>query len=466
MELSFAEASGPAELNFCPCDTAHEKTGVPKQEFSGAAGSVLILREAGRVVAWAGLGSSTGLKENDLRRASGIAIRKLIKAGQREICINCGIYSGFAKAIAEGAVIGAFHFEGFKSEKKEKTGLERLVMSGLDEQERAWASEGAALGEVVNRVRELGNQPPNIITPAELAVRAEQYVRRSGATMRVWDEYELGIEGFGGHLAVGSGSVNPPRFILLEREVDPSWPTVAIVGKAVTFDSGGISIKPAKGMEEMKLDKMGGLAALGILDAVALLKIPVNLVVAVCAAENMPGNNACRPSDVITLYGGKTVEVLNTDAEGRLVLADGLAYVAKRFSPSLTIDIATLTGACCVALGMERTGLFTSDDELASTFHEAGEASGDRCWRLPLGREYSKDMESDIADLRNSGSSRWGGASKAAAFLEHFKGEGRWVHLDIAGSGMPDYALPHMEGPATGAGVLLVAETLAKLFGR
>jgi len=467
MELVFDDPGATVpKLHFTTSELAERNTGLSSREFSGSPGSVVVLREVGRVTVWAGLGGSAGVEEDSLRRASGAAARKLAASGWRSLHVDAGIFGCYARAIVEGAAIGAYHFNSYKSGEREETGLERIALTGLDEQERLLAKEGAAMAGVLNRVRDLGNTPPNIMTPAAVAVAAEEYVRRTGASLRVWDECDLGMEGFGGILAVGSGSANPPRFIVLEREVDPAWPTVAIVGKTITFDSGGISIKTAKGMDEEKLDKMGGLAALGILEAVTLLKIPVNLIVALCAAENMPGNNACRPSDVITTYGGTTVEIIDTDAEGRIVLADGLAYVDRHFSPNLTIDIATLTGACCVALGMERAGLFTADDELAEAFCSAGKASGDKCWRLPLGEEFSKDMESRSADLRNLGSNRWGGASKAAAFLEHFKGECSWVHLDIAGSGMPDSDLPHMERGATGAGVRLVAEALRGLYGR
>jgi leucyl aminopeptidase len=467
MELVFEDfgASAP-ELHFTTRELASKNTGLSSREFSGSPGSVVVLREGGRVVVWAGLGGSAGVEEDTLRRAAGTAARKLAAAGRRSLMVDAGAYGCYARAIVEGAALGAYHFNSYKSGEREETGLERIALIGLDAQEQLWARDGAAMAGALNRVRDLGNTPPNIMTPVAVASAAEEYVRRTGATLRVWDEYDLGMEGFGGILAVGSGSANPPRFILLEREVDPAWPTVALVGKTITFDSGGISIKSAKGMEEEKLDKMGGLAALGVLEAVTVLRIPVNMIVVLCAAENMPGNNACRPSDVITTYGGTTVEIIDTDAEGRIVMADGLAYVDRHFKPNLTIDIATLTGACCVALGMERAGLFTSDDELADVFSHAGRTSGDKCWRLPLGEEFSKEMESRVADLRNAGTSRWGGASKAAAFLQRFKGEGQWVHIDIAGSGMPDADLPHMERGATGAGVRLVAEALRGLYGR
>ena len=465
IELLFeANAKGLPEIRFVTKEQAHAVTRLAPREFSGAATIIHIVRENDRIVAWAGIGCASSVAENSMRKSAAAASRILARMGHDKIAVDVGTYSAYVRAIAEGAVIGAYHFNRFKTKDRENTLLNSLTLPNLDTQEQEWAREGAALGEAVNRVRDSGNMPPNMMSPNDIAVLAEEYVRRTGAALTVMDEFDMKEKGFGGILAVGSGSSNPPRFIILERQIDPKWPTIAIVGKTITFDSGGLSIKPAKGMDEEKWDKMGGLAALGVLESVTLLKLPINMVVALCAAENMPGPNAFRPSDVINIYGGTSVEITDTDAEGRLVLADGISYVNEKFKPDLIIDIATLTGACCVALGMERSGLFTNDDDLADTFYKAGEASGDRCWRLPLGEDFSKDLESQIADIRNYGNSRNGGASKAAAFLEHFKGDGNWVHIDIAGPGMPDEDHPDMERGATGAGMRLVTEALRHLY--
>jgi leucyl aminopeptidase len=465
MELLFdANSDNRPEIRFVTSEQAHGTTGLTPREFSGAPDAVRIVMENGHAVAWTGLGNAGSVKENTVRRAAAVASRELAGMGYRSLSAAAGHYGSFAKAVAEGVGIGAYHFNPFKTKDREETLVESLRITDLDAQEQKWAHAGAVVAQAVNRARDYGNTPPNMMVPASLAEVAEDYVRRTGSTLTVMDEFELKDKGFGGLLAVGAGSANPPRFIILEREVDPKWPTVALVGKTITFDSGGLSLKTAKDMPEEKLDKMGGIAALGIMETVAALQIPVNLIVALCVAENMPGGTATRPGDVITIYGGTSVEIIDTDAEGRLVLADGLAYVAEKFKPDLTIDIATLTGACCVALGMERAGLFTGDDELADVFYHAGESSGDRCWRLPLGEEFSRDMESRIADLKNLGSSRYGGASKAAAFLESFKGDGRWTHLDIAGTGMPDEDRPGMERGATGAGIRLVTEALRRMY--
>jgi leucyl aminopeptidase len=465
MKLVFdANSDKLPEIRFVTKEEALRVSGLSKREFSGEEDSLCIVRESGSIVAWTGVGNASQVCENAVRRASAVAARSLAGNGFRNLSVDAGIYSDYAKAIAEGVGIGAYGFNHFKTKDREEICVDTLRMEGLDGLRQKLAQRGAAIAQVVNRVRDYGNMPPNVVTPSKITEIAENYVRLTGASMTVLYEDELKEKGFGGHIAVGAGSVDPPRFVVLEREVDPSWPMVAIVGKTITFDSGGLSLKPAKDLYEEKWDKMGGLAALGVLEAVRALDIPVNLVVALCVAENLPGPKSFRPGDVINVYGGTSVEIMDTDAEGRLVLADGLAYIVERFKPALAIDIATLTGACCVALGMERSGIFTDDDDLAAVFYNAGEGSGDRCWRLPMGSDYERDLESRVADVRNCGMSRYGGASKAAMFLRRFKGDGAWVHVDIAGTGMPDEDHPDMERGASGAGVRLVAEALGRLY--
>jgi leucyl aminopeptidase len=465
MKLVFdANGENYPEIRVVAREDAEKVTGLSAREFSGEADSLCLFRENGAVAAWTGLGRRSGVGEGAVRRACAVAARALAANGCRKMAVGLGDYGDFAKAAVEGVGMGAYRFNAYKTKDRVETGIEVLRMEGLGERAREQALRGAAIAGAVNRVRDYGNRPPNLLTPDKVAEIAETYLRLTGATMTVFDDFELKEKGFGGHVAVGAGSVNPPRLIVLEREVDPSWPTVALVGKTITFDSGGLSLKGAKDLYEEKWDKMGGMAALGVLEVVRDLAIPVNLVVALCAAENMPGPGAFRPGDVINVFGGTSVEIMDTDAEGRLVLADALAYVAEKFKPSLTIDIGTLTGACCVALGMERTGLFAEDDGLAELFYKAGEASGDRCWRLPLGEDFERDLESRVADVRNCGLSRNGGASKAAMFLRRFKGDGSWVHLDIAGTGMPDEDYPYQERGASGAGVRLVAEALFRLY--
>jgi len=452
-------------VRFAAKEEARTLTKLSGAEFSGEIGSVADFHtESGRTI-WTGTGPRSAESENSLRLAAAHAARKLSTKGARDIRIDSGRHAPYAGAITSGAILGAYHYNRFKGGSPEETGLRSISFAaGLDGTEKLAARQGAKVADAVNRVRDLGNTPPNFMTPAVVANEAEKYVRLTGATLTVFADFELAEMGFGGIAAVGAGSTNGPRLVILEHVVDPKWPTVALAGKTVTFDSGGLSLKKPGDLYEEKWDKMGGLAVLGILECVTALAIPVNLVAVLPVAENLPGPNAMRPGDVITMKNGKTVEIMDSDAEGRLRLADALSYIAEKYAPDLAIDLATLTGACVVALGQERTGLFTEDDDLAELFHKAGEDSGDACWRLPLGSDFAQELQSPLADLRNAGSSRWGGASKAAEFLRAFKGDGRWVHLDIAGTGMPDTDLGHMERGATGAGVRLVTEALRRLF--
>ncbi|MFA5252640.1 MAG: leucyl aminopeptidase, partial [Phycisphaerae bacterium] len=271
--------------------------------------------------------------------------------------------------------------------------------------------------------------------------------------------------GMGGILAVGSGSVNPPRFIVLKYsaagKATKNQPTIALVGKAITFDSGGICIKPSANMDEMKFDKSGGIAVLGTMKAAAELRLPINLYGIIPAAENMPSGTSYRPGDIVTTFSGKTVEVLNTDAEGRMILCDALAYAVKQ-NCDVIIDIATLTGACVVALGKHKAGLMGNDEKLIKQLQTAAEESGEKVWPMPSGDEYADEMKSKIADLKNTGS-RWGGACTAAAFLRQFTGDAKWAHLDIAGMDMFEAATEHTTAGSSGFGVRLLTTYLMNI---
>ena len=463
LEFSQDAASGTAVVRFVAKEDAEAATGLGGREFSGDIASTVIVREDGRRVCWVGTGTAATLTPAIMRRAAGAAVRKLVNAGETAVYLDLPA-GGLGREAVESASIGAYTFDRYKTGGRRETQLERLVLPAACDE--AAAAKGLAVAEAVNRVRDIGNTPPNILTPTQLAEEAKYLEGKAGATVWIWNTERLSKEGFGGILAVGGGSRNSPRFILVERMRGANLPTVAIVGKAITFDSGGLSIKPRQSMDEMKYDKMGGVAALGIVEAVAALDLPINIVAAICSAENLPGEGAFRPSDVINVYGGKSVEIIDTDAEGRVVLADGLAYIRKHYETDLILDLATLTGACCIALGLGRSGVFTADDALAATLHAAGEDTLDRCWRLPLGEDYSDAMKSRIADILNLPGSRWGGASTAAAFLQFFAGDARWAHLDIAGPALLLEDRPEMEKGASGAGVRLVVETLERLYGQ
>ncbi|HET6632985.1 MAG TPA: leucyl aminopeptidase [Rhodanobacteraceae bacterium] len=298
---------------------------------------------------------------------------------------------------------------------------------------QAGLDQAAGIAKGVEFARELGNLPPNICTPAYLAERARQLAEaHEGVTLDVLEPEKMRELGMGALLAVGSGSMHPPRLIVLRWQGGGDAKPHALVGKGVTFDSGGINIKPSPGMEEMKFDMCGGAGVLGTFLAAVELKLPLNLVCVVPSAENMPGGESYRPSDVLTTLSGLTVEVLNTDAEGRLILCDALSYV-QRFEPQTIIDVATLTGACVVALGKHASGLMSADDELAGQLLAAGEDAMDRAWRLPLWDDYQSALESGNADVANIGG-KYGGAITAGCFLSRFTEGYRWAHLDIAGT--------------------------------
>jgi leucyl aminopeptidase len=349
--------------------------------------------------------------------------------------------SAMASACGEGTYFGSYRYDEFITENNNGR-LDSLEVELIDPDSaklkklKKGLSNGIAIGKAQSYARTLANRPANVVTPAELAAAAKELARGSKRlNCTVFDEKQMAAKGMGGVLAVGSGSQNKPRFIILKysppRKAAGNLPTVALVGKAITFDSGGISIKPPANMDEMKLDKSGGIAVLGAMKALAELAPPVNVFGIVPSAENMPSGTSYRPGDIINTYSGKTVEVQNTDAEGRMILCDAISYAVKQ-KCDIIIDIATLTGACVVALGKYMAGLMGNDDGLIKKLQKASEASGEKVWPMPSGEEYAKEMKSKIADLKNIGS-RWGGACTAAAFLKQFAGDTKWAHLDIAG---------------------------------
>jgi leucyl aminopeptidase len=375
------------------------------------------------------------------------------------------------QAMAEGTYFGSYRYDEFVTEGEDGR-LDSLRVEVIDcdsaktkkLNKGLWS--GAIIGKAQSYARTLANRPGNIIYPAKLAEEAEKLARSlEGLSCAVFDEKQLAAKGMGGVLAVGSGSANKPRFIVLKYsppgKAASSRPTIALVGKAITFDSGGISIKPADKMDEMKLDKTGGIAVLGTMKAAAELRLPINIYGIIPAAENMPSGTSYRPGDIITTFSGKTVEVVNTDAEGRMILCDGLAYAVKQ-NCDVIIDIATLTGACRVALGKYMAGLMGNDERLMKQLQTAAEESGEKVWPMPSGDEYAEEMKSKIADLRNTGS-KWGGACTGAAFLRQFAGDAKWVHLDIAGTETFDKATEYTTEGSSGFGVRLLTTYLMNI---
>lgn len=379
--------------------------------------------------------------------------------------------SAMGQACGEGTYFGSYRYDEFITE-NENGRLGSLKVELIDSDSaklkklKKGLASGIAIGKAQSYARTLANRPANVVTPVEVAAAAKEIARGSKRlSCTVFDEKQMAAKGMGGVLAVGSGSQNKPRFIILKYtppgKAAGTLPTVALVGKAITFDSGGISIKPSANMDEMKLDKSGGMAVLGAMKALAELAPPVNVYGIVPSAENMPSGTSYRPGDIINTFSGKTVEVQNTDAEGRMILCDGISYAVKQ-KCDIIIDIATLTGACVVALGKYMAGLMGNDDGLIKDLQKASEASGEKVWPMPSGEEYAKEMKSKIADLKNIGS-RWGGACTAAAFLRQFAGDTKWAHLDIAGVWNFDKATEFTSEGASAFGVRLLTTYVIRL---
>jgi leucyl aminopeptidase len=381
---------------------------------------------AAPVIAVVGLGTLEGAPADDvLRRAAGAATQAL--TGRTTVAYSL---PGSTAVVAEGALLAAYSI---KTPSPGKGPVENIIILGDGEV----PGRSEILARAVNLARDLGNLPSNLLPPAMLADRAVSEAADTGIEVTVLTETELAAEGFGGILGVGQGSANPPRLVRLAWSPAGATKTVALVGKGITFDSGGLSLKPSVSMEYMKIDMAGSAAVLGAVLAAARLELPIAVTGWLALAENMPSSTATKPGDVHTMYGGKTVEILNTDAEGRLVLADALVRASEE-NPDLIIDIATLTGAQVVALGQRITGLMGNDDDLIAGLIAAGTAAGEPLWNMPFPPELRKAIDSSVADLSNvaPGGNRDGGMLTAGTFLREFVGDGiAWAHLDIAGPG-------------------------------
>ncbi|WP_157249527.1 leucyl aminopeptidase [Nonomuraea typhae] len=386
-----------------------------------------------------------------LRKAAAALTRRA--KGRAELTVV--VPDGDAAAFAEAALLAAYTFKVTSAPGKKPVGA--LVFAGAAEEP---VRRGEIVAQAVALARDLANTPASVKNPAWMAERAAE----QGLPVRVWDEADLRAGGFGGILGVGGGSAHPPRLIQLSYDPPGATRHVVLVGKGITFDSGGLSLKPSDNMKVQKTDMAGGAVVIAVVSALAKLGAGVRVTGLVAAAENMPSGSAQRPSDVITHYGGRTVEVLNTDAEGRLVLADALAYADDRLAPDAIVDIATLTGAISVALGRNVGAVYASTDDLARELLAAGQASDDRLWRMPLIEDYRPALESSVADLANieSGNRFGAGSITAALFLREFAGKRPWAHLDIAGVGRSTVDEGVLTKGATGFGVRLLVEWLSR----
>jgi leucyl aminopeptidase len=416
-----------------------------------------------------------------LRRAIGGAVRVAERMAIREISISVGhvhhlseTMGDFYAALAavEAVVLAAWDFRALKTRAEDaqpRAALESATIIAHDEDERREMERatyrGCITARAANVARELQARPGNSATPTFLADRARDIAERLDLAITVLDRAGLEAEGMGALLAVAQGSAEEPRFIVLEyRGGAEGAPPLVLIGKGVTFDSGGISIKPADRMEEMKYDMSGAAAVIGALQAVAELKLRANVIALVPATENLPSSTALKPGDVVRSHLGKTIEIVNTDAEGRLILADALSY-ARRFGPAAIVDCATLTGACVIALGHHAIGLMGNDGRLIDEVRAAGQRTGERCWPLPLWDEYREQIESTIADVKNSGG-RPAGAITAGWFLKEFvEDDVPWVHLDIAGTAYRDEAAPYLRKGAAGVPTRLLIEWVSSRAG-
>jgi len=413
---------------------------------------------AARAVLVVGLGARKDLDAVTVGRYAGSAVRYLGKRKYASIAVALPEASNefaakAAERIAECALAAAFDTTTHRSKKPEDavaTEEVALYAPSGDEQALSHAlARGRVIGDAVNLARLLANAPPVELTPEAMANSARTVAKQVGLDVAVLEPRQMEQLGMGAILAVGKGSVNAPRMIVLTYKGDPkSKETLALVGKGITFDSGGISLKPGERMDEMKMDMSGGAGVIGAMAAIATLKPKVNVVGIVAAAENLPSGSAYRPGDVLRAMNGKTIEVLNTDAEGRLVLADALSYAVANLGATRIVDAATLTGACVVALGHAASAAMTNDEAWVKTVLEAAAKTGERYWQMPLFEDYTTQIRSEIADLKNTGG-RAGGALTAAAFLKEFVGDVPWVHFDIAGTAYTDAEAPYQaKGPA------------------
>jgi leucyl aminopeptidase len=443
-------------------------------EFKADQGELLTIHPLGRLavkrIIVVGLGAQEKISAQSIRRASAIAARHLQHTGAREITLALQWNSAqisveqAVQAEVEGALLGLYTFSSYQSGEKNR-GVARVTVQAEENRQAEYErglNKGRILAEATNFARDLINEPPCVLTPTELAKRASTMAQSAGLEHEVFDKDKLTELGMGGILGVSRGSAEPPRFIIIRyRGAPESNKGLALVGKGITFDTGGISLKPAEGMDTMKGDMGGAAAVLGAIQAIAALKPHINVTALVPTCENMPSGTAYHPGDILRIFNGKTIEIVNTDAEGRLVLADALSYAVKEGLAPI-IDLATLTGGIVVALGNVMTGLFSNNEHLTAEIMAAGQAAGEKYWPMPLDDDYREQIRSDIADIKQTGG-RKASSVTAAKILENFVGDAQWAHLDIAGTSYIDTKKPYQEKGATGVGARTLAELALRM---
>jgi len=419
----------------------------------------------------AGIGKKESLTKDTIRFVSGKIAQKAreLKLSEFSIISPPSFVTEPTSAVSqivEGTKMALYKFEKFKTEKVETFPNLTIIVSKSNKISKAIKiAEIVADGAIFTK--SIANLPPNECTPTTLANFAKTTSKKNNMKCTVISKQELKKKGFGGIAAVGQGSKNEPKLIILEHIGGPkNQKPIVLVGKAVTFDTGGISLKPGANMDEMKFDKCGGCTVLGIMKSISELKLPINVVGIVPSVENMPGGESYRPGDIIKLYGGKTAEILNTDAEGRLILADALSYGEKHYSPKTIIDFATLTGACIVALGTNVAAIVSNDEKLTKKINDSSKRTTEEVWELPLNQDYMDMIKSDVADMKNVGIGKAAGTITAAAFLKNAIEDTPWAHIDIAGVAWTQGATkekPYNTKGATGFGVRLILDYLQKL---
>lgn len=445
------------------------------EEFKGEPGDALLLRFAakGKIKATKllliGAGEKADYKTPGIAAASGTATRTFRKLNVKSFALlprSDANAAEVAQNAAQGFVTSQFELDKYKTRDKNDKSVDTLVLcvEGAKPADlKKGLERGQAIGESMNFTRDLANEPPNILTPTEMANRAKVMAKNVGLKCEILDEAKMVKMGMGSLMSVSIGSEQPAKLIVLRytpaKSTAKKGQMLALVGKGITFDTGGISIKPAEGMDAMKYDMSGGATVIGTMRAIALLKPTVPVLGVVAAVENMPDGKASRPSDVVTAMNGKTIEILNTDAEGRLILADAVAYAEKQGATRI-VDMATLTGAVIIALGDVNTGIMGNDQGFIDEIVACGNDAGEGFWQLPVSKEYSKQIRSDIADIKNIGPRGKAGTIMGAVFIQEFVDKAKWAHLDIAGTAWADSAKPHQaKGPTA-----VAVRTLIKLI--
>ena len=459
-------------------------------EFKAGIGETILLHSPAGLKAerllLVGLGKAKTLSGDEVRKGAGTAVRAAKPLGLREMAIafpedhalddehvDALPAQLMARALAEGAIVGEIDYDTYKSDRKDRS-VNSLAIIAKRAEKSAQAEiqqgfdEGVIIANAQNFTRSLVNEPGNVMTPTELGKRAAAMSKQTGLKCEVYSTEKLHELKMNAFWAVAKGSAEPPALIVMTYEPEggaaKDAPVLGLVGKGITFDTGGISIKPAEGMEKMKYDMAGAAAMIGSMQAIAQLKPKVKVIGIICSAENMPDGNAFKPGDVVIAMSGKAIEIVNTDAEGRLVLSDGLHY-AKTLGCTHLINAATLTGACVVALGMINAGLFSNDDATCEKFQTGLKVSGEKFWRLPCTDDYKDQIKSQIADIMNTGKTRYGGATNAAMFLKEFAGDTPWVHLDIAGCAWNEESKPWLPYGPSGIAVRSIVEWVRSYSG-